>query len=814
MSIRGVIFFFSSALLLLSTSMWINVEHDPEWKEYQKRYYKEHALQTEKKYATATSEEEKESLGRELAFLKNPVYEVKQILLKGKALWSEGENGDRVDRCMTCHLGINREDSISEEQPFSSHPRWEVYLGNHPPETFGCALCHEGQARAMTNHEKAHGEVKHWLTPMNRGKLAQSSCIVCHGNKTELVGGEEAWKGIKLFQELGCYGCHSTEGFGEDENRMIAPDLSQIGSKVDAGWMVDWLMGPKKFRPSTRMPNFSLTEDDALSIAAYLWQNSKGHFPDLPREVNEDMIDEGAFIFESIGCLACHSDVEEDGKMHGPNLARVAEKMEYEYMVSWLLGPSELSPKTTMPNLRLDEESARLLAEYLMTLKSEGYEEKSVKPELLEDPEMAKRGEKLIQDYGCSGCHIIKGMEDQGKIGVELTEIGSKGIHFFDFGSLEHEILGSVGLENAAKNVGKARHAWIEAKLSNPRQFDPETLKMPNFNLSKEEIDSLSVLLLGLKQNRLDDSYMRKASIKERQIIEGNRVVEKFNCKGCHQFTIDTLYLNDGNKFEGMVKLEEEDSLFFQLWMDTEELSKKAGDTVQIPKDQIKSIERAEGGEDIASLIIDYHVDVDGMMPEEARVFAPPILYGEGKKVQCSWLFGFLEEPVGLRPWLDVRMPTFNITENEATAVSRYFAIVDEEEYPYENISEKRDAYMKRKEAESPGYLSRAKDLFMSKDIKCASCHVRGNIKPEGKPADWAPDLMLARERLKPEWIENWLLDPQLIQPGTKMPKFFREGTFQDIFPGTPEEQSEAIKDLLMNLSEDMFTEQGVELVE
>jgi hypothetical protein len=46
------------------------------------------------------------------------------------------------------------------------------------------------------------------------------------------------------------------------------------------------------------------------------------------------------------------------------------------------------------------------------------------------------------------------------------------------------------------------------------------------------------------------------------------------------------------------------------------------------------------------------------------------------------------------------------------------------------------------------------------------------------------------------------------------MPKFFREGTFQDIFPGTPEEQSEAIKDLLMNLSEDMFTEQGVELVE
>ena len=184
MSIRGVIFFFSSALLLLIIGMWINVEHDPEWTKYQKKYYKEHALKTEKEYAAA-SEEEKESLGKELAFLKKPVYEVKQILLKGKALWSEGGNGDRVDRCMTCHMGINRVDSISEEQPFSSHPRWEVYLKNHPPETFGCVLCHEGQPRAVTDPEKAHGEVKHWLTPMNRGKLAQSSCIKCHEKNIE-----------------------------------------------------------------------------------------------------------------------------------------------------------------------------------------------------------------------------------------------------------------------------------------------------------------------------------------------------------------------------------------------------------------------------------------------------------------------------------------------------------------------------------------------------------------------------------------------------------------------------------------------------
>ena len=821
-SIQGAIFFVLSALFLLIVGRWIYDDHNPKWKEYQKKYYEEHALKVEKEYTASTSAKEKELLGEELAYLKKPVYEVKQILLEGKPLWAEGGNGYRVDRCMTCHLGINRENSISEEQPFSSHPRWNVYLENHPPEKFGCVICHEGRARVMTNPEKAHGEVKHWLTPMNRGKLAQSSCIKCHEKNIELVGAEELWKGIKLFEELRCFGCHTTKGFGKDENNVTAPDLTQIGSRVNITWLVEWLMMPKKFRPSTRMPDFILKKKEAVSIAAYLWQHSEGFFPEELKEIDEDMIDEGVLIFESVGCLACHSDVEEDGKIHGPNLARIGEAIKYEWLVSWLLDPRAHSPKTSMPDLRLDNESARLLATYLTTLKSEGYKEKPEKYKWLDDPEVANQGEKLIIEYGCPGCHNIKGMEEQGKIGVELTEIGSKNIDFFDFGSfekgkyerfdsLEKEILRLVGLEDAKKNVGKARHAWIKAKLGNPRRFDEENLKMPDFRLNQDEIESLSVLLVGLKEAKLDESYMYKSSEEDKYIAEGNRVADKYNCKGCHQFTIDTLYLKDGTKVEGMVKLEEEDSLFFQLWKNDEKLGRKAGDTVQIAKEHISSRESAEGGEDIASLIIDYHVEVDGMMPEEAKVFTPPVLYGEGKKVQCAWLFGFLEEPVGLRPWLDIRMPTFRLSEKEATSISRYLAVVDGEEYPFEYIREKRDYYIKQKELQNPGYMAKARRLFESGDVHCMSCHVRGDKTPDGDPADWAPDLLLSKERLKPDWIESWLLDPQLIQPGTKMPKFFREGTFQDIFPGTPDEQAEAIKDLLMNLSEDMFMEQGPE---
>ena len=727
------------------------------------------------------------------------------------------EDINEADRCMSCHMGINRKESVSEGQPYASHSRRDVYLGNHPPEQFGCVLCHEGQGRATISPEKAHGEVEYWLKPLHRGKIAQSSCVKCHDKGEELVGGEDIAKGIALFEGLGCFGCHETKGFGKDRNSMIGPDLTEIGSKVNPGWLLEWLRNPKHFRPSTRMPDFRLEEEDAMAITSYLWQNSEGFEPGEPQAFDDETIDEGAYLYESIGCLACHSELEEDGRIHGPNLSRIGDKSNYEYLVSWLLAPKAHQPKTSMPDMKLDEEDAKYVASFLMSLKGEeGYEDLTGS-EWLSSKETARKGEELIGQYGCFGCHKIMGMEGMGKIGVELDEVGSKHIHLFDFGLLEKKILEGVGLHNAHENISKARRAWFTEKLSDPRQFDEgrykrpkDRLKMPDFGLSAEEIESLSILLTGMREGELPENYIAELTDEKKYLIEGKKVIDKYNCMGCHQFTIDTLYLKNGSVVKGMVKLEEEESLFFQLWADNEGLGKKAGDTVQVVNEEIVRRVVSQGG-DISSYIIDYHVEVEGSIAEEAKVFTPPVLYEEGKKVQSAWLFDFLKEPITLRPWLDVRMPVFKMTENEATVLSRYFATLEKEEYPYEFIVETKDSYIEGKEEESPGYLTMAQHLFEHKDVNCASCHVRGDINPEGDPSDWAPDLSVSRNRLKPDWIVDWLIDPQLKQPGTKMPKFFREGVFQEIFPGTPEEQAVALKDLLMNLPEEMLKQKAVE---
>ena len=49
----------------------------------------------------------------------------------------------------------------------------------------------------------------------------------------------------------------------------------------------------------------------------------------------------------------------------------------------------------------------------------------------------------------------------------------------------------------------------------------------------------------------------------------------------------------------------------------------------------------------------------------------------EGRKVQTDWLHDFLLDPYLIRPAVVLRMPKFNMSTGEATALANYFAAVD-----------------------------------------------------------------------------------------------------------------------------------------
>jgi cytochrome c2 len=92
---------------------------------------------------------------------------------------------------------------------------------------------------------------------------------------------------------------------------------------------------------------------------------------------------------------------------------------------------------------------------------------------------------------------------------------------------------------------------------------------------------------------------------------------------------------------------------------------------------------------------------------------------------------------------------------------------------------------------------------------QCALCHAT----KEGEPltdAIVAPNLILAKERLRPEWIIQWMIDPQELQPGTKMPNFFSFNEDDDYNPIYADADAHvqyriivAIRDYLMVLGTD-----------
>jgi mono/diheme cytochrome c family protein len=164
----------------------------------------------------------------------------------------------------------------------------------------------------------------------------------------------------------------------------------------------------------------------------------------------------------------------------------------------------------------------------------------------------------------------------------------------------------------------------------------------------------------------------------------------------------------------------------------------------------------------------------------------PPVLDGEGAKVQEFWLYHFLEDPSAIRPWLKYRMPTFGFNEAETNRIVKYF----------HNIAEQEFSFAPSEAHATSESIAAGRDLFAK--LKCIQCHQPGEAK-DMTASFLAPDLEMARERLKSNWVVEWLKDPQVLQPGTMMPTFFSEGQtpFNDVLGGDAVKQIQAIRDYL-----------------
>ena len=652
---------------------------------------------------------------------------IRQVVLEGFDRNAYDQAVARVDRCQSCHAGINKVGFDDAPQPFRTHSDRKVLLGAHPRDQFGCTPCHSGQGPAVNSVAQAHGEVRFWHDPLRRGDMVQSSCPSCHSN-LRLAHAETIARGEKLFEQLGCHGCHLVEGYGELPN--TGPYLRRIGAKVRPAWVAQWIQNPQGYRPHTKMPNFMFSEEQASAIAAYLLSASKAeseawlaqHAPPAGIDPhNSALVAQGEELANTLGCRGCHGFAPGESpafigenKDVAPNLSQVADKTDARWLYHWLKNPRGYSPEARMPSLRLSDAEAVALVSYLLTLGTAEQPLSVNGPP--QSPELVGQGEALIRKYGCAGCHTIPGMETESRIGVELSTFGSKPLEEFFFGT--------------HTDIPHTWYDWTYFKLKEPRTYETKRIEqlMPDFGLREEDLSALMVFLRSRHEGDVPHSYHLADVTREQALVAGRRVAEQYNCVGCHVI----------EQRGGAIRARYEDNM----------------------------------------------------------TLAPPILDGEGAKVQSNWLFGFLQHPITLRPWLKVRMPTFGLSPEETDILVDYFLAQDAVEIPFVYVNE----------ATMPeGYVEAGRLLASDDYFSCYSCHQQGDIKPEGPEEGWAPDLVLAKERLNPAWIVEWLRDPQALDPGTKMPAFYNFDDDEpdgpdDILGGNDEKQVEALRDYILTL--------------
>ncbi len=547
--------------------------------------------------------------------------------------------------------------------------------------------------------------------------------------------------------------------------KKVGPDLKEVRMKIRKEWIPYWLGNTHQFRPTTKMPQFRLEPDEIQAIAAFIWQDSLSSPPLAKQPLGDPK--RGKELFDERGCLACHSIGEGSNLLGGTfaaNLARMGEKASYDYLVRWVHNPRErtrpycpyekrdLGPQdyakhglpfvfdldhsrcpndghelvvqqpTAMPSLRLSWQDARDLASYLVTLK---LPDASYAPApFMDDPRLKAKGEDLVKHYGCAGCHEIAGLEDEGRIGTELTNEGSKPIERLDFALFTEDARRGI-LPDGKKSP---RGPWydskgfLEQKLMDPGIFDRgkykpdpmDRLRMPKPNLqSNNEVEALTTMLLGSTDPTLPPDYMYRPSDRRRDIQEGWWVVTKYNCIGCHQIQV--------------------------------------------------------GQQSVLMTLPQYQA--------ENKVNLPPVLFSEGARVSPEWLRRFLANPAlsatdtnrnGVRSYLQLRMPTFFLSEDEIRKLVRFFGAMSSQPEPF--IPPKLVPLTNQERA-----MARA--LFTSPAAPCLKCHATGN--PVHDKSAIAPNFVLDRDRLQPAWTERWVLDPQKIAPGTAMPSglFRREGS-------------------------------------
>ena len=420
---------------------------------------------------------------------------------------------DHVDRCVSCHLGVEEPRMAGAPEPFRLHPRTP-----HTPadiDRFGCVSCHLGQGRATTL-AAAHGDVRDWASPILPTRYTESACGRCHQGD-RVPEAELLSQGRALMTRVGCFGCHKVAG--HEGWKSEAPDLAGLAQKTNPAWLAAWIHSPRSLRPATWMPDFRLPQAEIDSLVAFLWTRAPRVDLDSIAGAPPGHAEKGKLLFSLSRCISCHT-VEGRGNGSAPELSGIGSKVTRRWLVAFLQDPNRFDPDTKMPGYHFSAQDAADLGDYMLQeLTDPGAP--AAAPALHPSDRMVEAGGAIFRRSGCTGCHSIGGQSLGAAIGPDLTGIGDKPAGRLDYGR--------------RTDLPRRLPDWLAAKVSDPRSFR-DGLKMPRFGFTEQETEALTTALLSLGRAPVPPAY--QVPVREAAYTPPGHfgeLVRRYRCMSCHQ---------------------------------------------------------------------------------------------------------------------------------------------------------------------------------------------------------------------------------------------------------------------------------------
>ena len=550
-----------------------------------------------------------------------------------------------------------------------------------------------------------------------------------------------------------------------------------------------------------------------------------------------DKFNTGMTLVRRLGCYGCHKiEGFEYLRKAGPSLAKIASKVQPEWMYQWILDPKAFRP-TWMPKIFMvsntsDDISIKRnkmeilgIVTYLM--------EKSVNetypPPPSGDPQ---NGKDLLRNLGCLGCHT-ETPEDWGglppdsrrKFGPNLSYLGSK----VSAGWLYAWLLNPRGYWHQTRmadlRLSQQEAADMTAYLIQQKHPEPEFFTRALPEPDEKVLDDLIFEALKTRMTRMEISdKIRSMSLQDKLLFIGEKSISHYGCFGCHDIPgfENALPIGTELTYEGDKPLHQLDFGYIHIehtrwsWFRTKLHDPRIFDRgrrvshyekLRMPDFQLKH----DDIEALVTFILGLKNEVI-VHPSKRKQYSKAeediwegwkIVYErnctgchqigyEGGDIRAVFeKYGVpsgMEPPVLKyedRPGIGARVRTDWLYHflDRPTLIRPWLKVRMPTFYLDDHELNTLTAYFAAldqvKYPFENSWFQPPPQQFVSQGkhvfdlLRCVQCHPVGEIDlSKVDLASLAPNLSMVYSRIRPEWITDWLKDPSRILPGTKMPTY------------------------------------------